>query len=156
MAPSARPMPLPARPPWRAGGAPRGVGLVVLAGADAPAAGPWPGLHALLDHLHAAGIPCVAISPAPRAALAGRLAGMACAARLPMRVGREDLAAAPSWAAAMLLACRRLAVAARHAVVIADDGDAAAAGAEIGCAVIRAAGGLDQAIPIAAWGGIDG
>ena len=148
------------------------LGLIILA-VEQPRLGKgWDGLPALLDHLFKEGIPCVVTTPAPRSELATWLETINCAQRLPMRICAEDVPSA-SLPAATLLACNRLAMPVRHALVIADGARCVVGAAAAGCTVIaigsasvRAAlrrtgadhgvADLAELIPVAGWNCMDG
>ncbi len=152
---------------------PVGLGLVVLA-VDAPAtAVVWDGLPVLLDHLYEEGLPCVVTTPASRSELAGFLERLACTVRLPMRICAEDVPEDSPWPTATLLACNRLAIQVRHALVIADGPRGTVGGAAADCLVIGLGNASTQAalrrtganfgvehpgrlVPIADWAGLDG
>lgn len=147
------------------------LGLVVLTVEQPRLGRTWDGLPRLLDHLFIEGIPCVLTTPAPRAELLAWLEAAGCAQRLPMRICQEDVGSA--LAAAPILACNRLAMPVRHALVVADGPRGAAGGAAAGCTVIalgsaavRAAlrrtgadhgvADLTELVPVAGWNRMDG
>jgi beta-phosphoglucomutase-like phosphatase (HAD superfamily) len=148
------------------------LGLVILAIEQPRLDRAWDGLPVLLDHLFKEGLPCVVTTPAPRAELRAWLEATGCVQRLPMRICQEDTHPA-QLPTATLLACNRLAIPVRHALVIADGPRGAAGGAADGCTVVaigtatvRAAlrrtgamhgvADLTELVPIADWNCMDG
>jgi beta-phosphoglucomutase-like phosphatase (HAD superfamily) len=121
------------------------VGLVLLAIEDPARVNAWADLPSLLDHLFTEGIPCVVTTRGARAALGHGLQGMAVAQRLPMRICAEDLPDDAPFAAATLLACNRLAMPVRHALVITDGPQGAVGGASAGCIVVALGSPFNQA-----------
>lgn len=135
---------------------PTAIGAVLLAldpcADDAAAA--LPGLAGLLDHLGAAGIPCLVATPMTRAQVARRLDATACAHRLTMRLCREDMAETFPDPAGLLLAAQRLALPASHVVVIADGPAGLAAARSAGCVAIALTTGGTTAPPSVSLPGI--
>lgn len=155
MSPRANPMPASASGmagapgcdiAYRANGyEPVSIGLIILAVDDPARADGWHSLPALLDLLFHEGIACVVTTSATRRKLVDWLERLGCATRLPMRISTEDMAPEAPFPNMTLLACNRLAIPARHAVVIADGPRGTVGGAAAGCTVVALGNAANQA-----------
>jgi HAD superfamily hydrolase (TIGR01509 family) len=104
-----------------------------------------PGAHELLDHAAIEGIACVVVTSSERALAAVALAVCGLAARLPVRICREDTQRHKPDPAPYLLAASRLSMPSESCLGIEDSGSGVAAAHAAGCTVVGVRGHIPEA-----------
>jgi len=104
-----------------------------------------PGARALLDHAWEEGIACQVVTSSERDLATTALEMSGLAARLPLRVCREDTARHKPEPDPYLLACRRLALPPAACLAVEDSDSGVASAHAAGCAVVAVQGHVPAA-----------